>query len=94
MFEANSSLTPEKIKEIENILEHAAQEEKLMFDFEIVRNDDGTEVIDRTGCTFYDDLSPSELIDYNEVDDQLYAMEIAERKLRRKRKKELFRRAA
>ena len=54
-----------------------------MFDFEIVRNDDGTEVIDRTGCTFYDELSPSELIDYNEVDDQLYAMEIAERKLRR-----------
>ncbi len=61
-----------------------------MFDFRIIACADGTEIIDRNLKTSYNTLTPLQMIEYTEVDNQLFYMERMERKARteaeRKRK--------
>lgn len=61
-----------------------------MFNFRIIDVGDGTQVIDTTSSTPYSALTPAQMVEYVEVDVQLYAMGRKARKERegsgRKRK--------
>lgn len=55
-----------------------------MFDFRIINTPDGNQVIDTTQKTPYDSLTPSEMINYIEMDKCMFIMDI----IRRKKQKE------
>ena len=54
-----------------------------MFDFRIITTADGIDIIDRDLRTPYDSLTPSELIEYTEMDKQMAFMDRLERKRRK-----------
>lgn len=55
-----------------------------MFDFRIINTPDGNQIIDSTQKTPYDSLTPSEMIDYIEMDKQMAIMD----NIRKKKQKE------
>ena len=55
-----------------------------MFNFRIIRCADGTDIIDRHLKTPYNALTPMQLIEYTEMDNQLAYMDRLERKSREK----------
>lgn len=55
-----------------------------MFNFRIIRCADGTDIIDRQLKTPYNALTPMQLIEYTEMDNQLAYMDRLERKAREK----------
>ncbi len=50
-----------------------------MFSFRIIDTADGNQVIDHTLYTPYDSLTPIKMMEYIEVDKQIFAMERAKR---------------
>lgn len=54
-----------------------------MFDFRIIDTADGNQIIDRNLKTPYDSLTPLEMLEYTEMDDQLYYMDKLEEKARK-----------
>lgn len=54
----------------------------MYFDFGIVVCPDGTEIIDRKQRTFYHQLTPTQMMEYIEMDVQLELMDRLERKAR------------
>jgi hypothetical protein len=54
----------------------------MYFDFGIVVCPDGTEIIDRKQRTFYHQLTPTQMVEYIEMDVQLELMDRLERKAR------------
>ena len=59
-----------------------------MFDFRILIMEDGTEVIDRNLKTPYNALTPVQMMEYMEMDEQLSLMD----RMKRKNKRETNRR--
>lgn len=51
-----------------------------MFNFRIINTPDGNQIIDRTLCTPYEALTPLQMIEYTEVDNQLTYIERMDRK--------------
>ena len=54
-----------------------------MFNFRLINTPDGNQVIDTTLKTPYDSITPIEMMEYIEVDNQLAYMERMERKQKR-----------
>lgn len=54
-----------------------------MFDFRLINMDDGNQIIDTSLKTPYEALTPTQMIEYIEVDNQLSAMELLEKKNKR-----------
>lgn len=54
-----------------------------MFDFRIIETPDGNQVIDRQLKTPENSLTPIEMLEYTEMDDQLYYMDKLEEKARK-----------
>lgn len=54
-----------------------------MFDFRLFNTSDGNQIIDTTLKTPYDSLTPFQMLEYMEVDNQLSFMERMEKKQRR-----------
>lgn len=54
-----------------------------MFDFRIIICTDGTEVIDRSLKTPYNALTPLQMLEYTEMDEQLSLMDRMKRKVKR-----------
>lgn len=59
-----------------------------MFDFRLFNTEDGNQIIDRTLKTPYDSLTPLQMLEYMEIDNQLSFMERLERKQRREAEKQ------
>ncbi len=55
-----------------------------MFHFRIIACDDGTDIIDTTLKTPYESLTPSEMVEYTEMDKQIAYMERMKERERRK----------
>ena len=55
-----------------------------MFNFAIINTPDGNQVIDRTVQTPCDTLDSFQLLEYMEVEDKLFVMDVLERKQRMK----------
>ena len=51
-----------------------------MFDFRIIETPDGNQIIDTMLKTPYSSLTPLQMVEYTEIDTQLYKMERMERK--------------
>lgn len=51
-----------------------------MFNFRIIETADGNQIIDRNLKTPYNALTPSQMVEYTEVDNQLAFMDMVERK--------------
>lgn len=54
-----------------------------MFDFRIIELSDGNQIIDRNLKTPYNALTPSQMMEYVEMDNQLAFMDRKERKARK-----------
>lgn len=54
-----------------------------MFNFRIISTPDGNQIIDTSLKTPYDTLTPTEMIEYIEVDASIFYMERLERKQKR-----------
>lgn len=54
----------------------------MCFDFGIIVCSDGTEIIDRQQKTFYYQLTPTQMVEYIEMDVQFELMDRLERKAR------------
>lgn len=54
-----------------------------MFDFRLFNTEDGNQIIDRTLKTPYDSLTPFQMMEYMEIDNQLAFMERMEKKQKR-----------
>ena len=54
-------------------------EETKMFNFRLIDLPDGNQIIDTTLTTLYSSLTPLQMIDYIEVDNQIAIMERIER---------------
>lgn len=54
-----------------------------MFNFRLINTSDGNQIIDRTLKTPYEALTPMQLMEYTEVDEQLAYMERIEKKQKR-----------
>lgn len=54
-----------------------------MFNFRIINTPDGNKIIDRQLKTPYDSLTPIEMLEYTEMDDQLYYMDKLAEKARK-----------
>ena len=55
-----------------------------MFNFRIINTPDGNQIIDRNLKTPYNALTPTQMVEYTEMDNQLAIMDRLERKARRK----------
>ena len=55
-----------------------------MFDFRIIDTQDGNQIIDRNLKTPYNTLTPLQMLEYMEMDNQLAIMDRIERKARQK----------
>lgn len=53
-----------------------------MFNFRIIETADGTQIIDRQLKTPYNALTPSQMVEYTEMDNQLAYMDRLEKKAR------------
>ena len=58
-----------------------------MFEFRIIELADGNQIIDRTLKTPYDSLTPLQMLEYIEIDSQLYFMEQLKKKQRRQQER-------
>lgn len=58
-----------------------------MFEFRLINTPDENQIIDRTLKTPYDSLTPMQMLEYIEVDNQLSSMERLEKKQRREAEK-------
>ena len=54
-----------------------------MFDFRIIETPDGNQIIDTTLKSPYDSLTPFQMMEYMEIDNQLAFMERLEKKQKR-----------
>ena len=54
-----------------------------MFNFRIIDTADGNQIIDRSLKTPYDSITPSQMVEYIEMDNQLAYMERMEKKQKR-----------
>ena len=63
-----------------------------MFHFRIITTPDGNQIIDKNLSTPYESLTPTQMIEYTEIDNQLTIMDRLERKARERA--EHMRRAA
>ena len=65
----------------------------MEFGFRIIVSSNGTEIIDRSKTTSYTELSPVEMVEYMEVDAQLFTMERMERiaRMEMERRQKIFR---
>ena len=61
-----------------------------MFEFRIINTQDGNQIIDRTLKTPYSALTPVQMVEYTEMDNNLALMDRMERKAKRKEKKPSF----
>ena len=59
-----------------------------MFDFRLFNTPDGNQIIDRTLKTPYDSLTPLQMLEYMEIDNQLAFMERLEKKRKREAEKQ------
>ena len=57
--------------------------EKTMFNFRLINTPDGNQIIDTTLKTPYSSLTPLQMVEYIEMDNQLTYMERMERKQKR-----------
>lgn len=55
-----------------------------MFNFRIINTADGNQIIDRTLKTSYEDLTPMQMLEYTELDNQMLFMDRMERKQKQK----------
>lgn len=55
-----------------------------MFEFRIINTTDGNQIIDRNLKTPYNALTPMQMLEYTEMDNQLAFMDRMERKAKRK----------
>lgn len=55
-----------------------------MFNFRIINTADGNQIIDRNLKTPYEALTPTQMMEYTEMDNQLAIMDRLERKARQK----------
>lgn len=63
------------------------------FDFRIIKQEDGTEIFDRSLSTPYDSITPLQMIEYIEADTQIALMDSIKRREqteRERRKSTLF----
>ena len=58
-----------------------------MFEFRIINTTDGNQIIDRTLKTPYSVLTPVQMVEYTEMDNQLAFMDRMERQAKRKEEK-------
>lgn len=56
--------------------------ENILFDFKIIDTEDGNQIIDRNLKTPYKSLTPLQMVEYLEMDNQLAYMDRIERKAR------------
>lgn len=65
----------------------------MEFGFRIIVCSNGTEIIDRSKTTSYSELTPSEMMEYTEMDVQLFLMDRMERMAREEmeRRRKMFR---
>ena len=56
-----------------------------MFNFRIITTADGNQIIDRNLKTPYNALTPTQMLEYTELDNQMAFMDRMERKANRKR---------
>lgn len=54
-----------------------------MFNFRLINTPDGNQIIDKTLKTPYDSLTPLQMLEYMEIDNQLSFMERLEKKQKR-----------
>lgn len=59
-----------------------------MFDFRIIDTPDGNQIIDTTLKTPYDALTPTEMVEYTEVDKSLAIMKRMEKKRRKEEERQ------
>lgn len=57
-----------------------------MFDFRIINTPDGNQIIDRNLKTLYNALTPLQMLEYAEMDNQLAYMDRMERKANQKKR--------
>ena len=57
-----------------------------MFHFRIITTPDGNQIIDRNLSTPYESLTPTQMVEYTEIDNQLTIMDRLERKARERAK--------
>lgn len=62
-----------------------------MFDFRIINTQDGNQIIDRNLKTPYNALTPLQMLEYTEMDNQLAYMDRMERKAKAERKHKMIR---
>ena len=55
-----------------------------MFHFRIITTPDGNQIIDRNLSTPYESLTPTQMVEYTEIDNQLTIMDRLERKAKQK----------
>lgn len=58
-----------------------------MFNFRIITTADGNQIIDRNLKTPYEALTPTQILEYTELDNQMAFMDRMERKAKRKEEK-------
>lgn len=58
-----------------------------MFDFRIINLPDGNQVIDRTLKTPYEALTPVQMVEYTEMDNNMFRMDRMEQKRSKKEKR-------
>ena len=58
--------------------------ENNMFNFRIINTPDGNQIIDRSLKTSYDALTPTQMLEYTEIDNQLAFMDRLEYREREK----------
>lgn len=65
--------------------------ETMYFDFRIIECANGVEIIDMRQKTYYHQLTPCEMVEYLEMDNQLAVIDRMKRKARAERKRKLAR---
>lgn len=63
----------------------------MYFDFRIIECANGVEIIDMRQKTYYHQLTPCDMVEYLEMDNQLAVIDRMERKARAERKRKLAR---
>lgn len=58
-----------------------------MFNFRIINATDGAQIIDRSLKTPYEALTPVQMVEYTEMDNNMFHMDMLERKKRKEEQK-------
>ena len=67
--------------------ENKTMEEIKVFNFRIIDTNDGNQIIDRNLQTPENALTPTQLVEYNEMEAQLYFMDRTKRKMKEEERK-------